>query len=139
MKNLVIGLFSMVCFLGAGQIKAQGLVEIIEDPDVASAVQTRIDINRSITKVKGYRVQIGYYNDRGAATREQSNALTLYGKDHMVLKKYDEPNWKVWVGEFEEKADAENFLRTVRKKYPGARIIEDIISKIPPPPAAEEE
>lgn len=130
-KPAVLFILVLMLFIPS-LIKAQGIVEIIEDPDISTAVQNRINYCRANTLVKGYRIMIGYYNSRSTATREQSNAITLYGKDHITKLKYDEPNWKVFVGEFEEKADAEAALRLIRKKYPSARIIEDTISSIPP-------
>lgn len=139
MKKGLLSAILLLILASPAAIKAQGIVEIIEDPDITTAVQNRINYCRSITVVKGYRIMIGYYNSRSNATREQSNAITLYGKDHITKLKYDEPNWKVFVGEFEEKADAEAALKIIRKKYPSARIIEDTISLIPPMDVLEEE
>lgn len=134
-------LFSLALMLGLVRLNAQttGDVEFIEDPAAATVIRNKIIYNCDITEVQGYRVMIGFYNSRSTATREQSNAITLWGKDHITKLKFDEPNWKVFIGEFEEKADAERFLQLVRKKYPGARIIKDIISTIPIPSTEEEE
>lgn len=67
-------------------------------------------------KVRGFRVQIFSGSSRGDAYAVQSRFQTSY-KDLGSYVTYDEPNYRVKVGDFRNRAEATNFMRELRSQY----------------------
>ena len=67
-------------------------------------------------KVRGFRVQIFSGSSRGDAYAVQSKFQTSY-KDIGSYVTYDEPNYRVKVGDFRSRSEATNFMRELRTQY----------------------
>lgn len=118
-------IFSLILILiASGKIFGQGQVEVIVDPAVQTMEEARIARNKSMG-IKVYRIMIAFYPDRSAANDKLSEARGWFGAKYGVIVQFDEPNFKVYVGEFSSKTDAEAALADVRKKYPSARVVND--------------
>ena len=112
----------------AGFAKAQGSVEVISDPSVDALESARIAKRKSLgSNVHGYRIMVGFFSSRDAANEKLGEARSLFGGEYPTTLLYDEPNFKVYVGEFISKADAEAALIQIRKRYTGARIVNDLV------------
>lgn len=67
-------------------------------------------------KVRGFRVQIFSGSSRSDAYAVQSNFETSY-KDIGSYVTYDEPNYRVKVGDFRSRSEATGFMRELRSQY----------------------
>ncbi|MBD1421060.1 SPOR domain-containing protein [Sphingobacterium chuzhouense] len=67
-------------------------------------------------KVRGFRVQIFSGSSRSDAYAVQSRFQTSY-KDIGSYVTYDEPNYRVKVGDFRSRSEATNFMRELRSQY----------------------
>ncbi|HLT87038.1 MAG TPA: SPOR domain-containing protein [Sphingobacterium sp.] len=67
-------------------------------------------------KVRGFRVQIFSGSSRSDAYAVQSKFQTSY-RDIGSYVTYDEPNYRVKVGDFRNRAEATNFMRVLRSQY----------------------
>jgi hypothetical protein len=111
-------------------VRAQGKVEIIVEPEIKEAENERISRRKAASeKTRGYRIMIGFYSNRAQAEAIRAEAARLYGSRYGVTIIYDEPNFKVYVGEFTQAESADDALADVRKRYPGATRISDIIRR----------
>jgi hypothetical protein len=109
---------------------SQGKVDIIAEPEVQEAEDARIEKRKAADgKVKGYRIIIGFYSNRAEAEALRSEAASYFETSYGVKILYDEPNFKVYVGEFTSSEDADEALVAVRKKYKGATRITDTIQR----------
>ncbi|MBS3913073.1 MAG: SPOR domain-containing protein [Bacteroidetes bacterium] len=107
---------------------ATAQVEIIADPSVEEMENARIAKRKSLgSNVHGYRIMVGFYSKRDEATSKLSEARSIFGDQYPSTMLYDEPNFKVYVGEFVSKADADAALVYIRKRYAGARIVNDLV------------
>jgi hypothetical protein len=110
-------------FLVAGliqQAKAQGHVVVEVEPSVKEMEDNRTNRRRANSdKVRGYRILIGFYSNRSEAESLKNQAMGPY----------DEPNFKVYVGQFTLSDDADAALVEIRKKFSGATRISDIIRR----------
>lgn len=125
MKSFFLALFT---FVSVGITLAQGQVEVIPDPDI-DAMEAARTAKRSKDggKVQGYRIMVAFYSSRESANEKLSEVRGFFGGNYGAVLLYDEPNFKVYVGTFTSKMDAEAALIDIRKRYPGARIVKDLV------------
>lgn len=88
--------------------------------------------NLDSTKIEGYRIQIFYGNDMYEAKKVAYEFKTKFnGLSTQVEIRYDQPAWKVRVGNFYREVDAQRYLKTIRETYPGAFLVKTHISAAP--------
>lgn len=121
--------FILLLACSSMSLKGQfGAVEIISDPDIDALEQNRISKRQlSDGKVHGYRIMIAFYADRAEANQKLEEVRGYFASSYGATLLYDEPNFKIYAGEFVTKADAELALTDIRKRYPGARIVNDLV------------
>lgn len=86
-------------------------------------------IDRSTAKrvrTKGFRVQIFSGPSRSEAVNVQNTFLRQYSEMGAYLN-YEEPNYRVKVGDFRTRAEANEFMRKMRGQYSNVFVfVEDI-------------
>lgn len=121
------------CLLAA----QQGRVTVRGDVGVNQMVEKHIELNSRVKTIPGFRVQIASLSGANSKT----NAFNL--RDRFMLDYpgvqayivYDEPNFKVKVGDFRTRLEAYAFLQQINETYKGY-ITRDNIN--PEPPVQEE-
>jgi len=112
------------------EAKAQGRVEVEVEPSVKVMEETRTARRKANSdKVRGYRILIGFFSSRAEAEALKEQANEPFGGKYGVTVIYDEPNFKVYVGQFTLSDDADAALVEIRRKFSGATRISDIISR----------
>ena len=81
---------------------------------VRSAIETAPSPYRIPTRV-GYRVQIFSASSRGAAEKSVKKARAALDRDDVYIA-FEPPYFKVHVGDFATKAEADKFVQTARKQ-----------------------
>ena len=107
-----------------------GKVEIIKDAQIDDIIKKKIELNKKIEgKVSGYRVQIHFSADRNKAKEIKSNFLLKY-PDVATYEIYQQPNFKIRVGDFKNKLDAYRFLKQISNDFTGAFIVDDDVKMV---------
>jgi hypothetical protein len=124
MVLLLIGLAIPV----AGQ---EAKVNVIEDRRLAELVEKHIAINKHQGGVmEGYRVQIFF--DSGAESKKRAlEVKTDFQAKYPEVPAYlsfSEPFFKIRVGDFRHKVEADGLLHVINTVYPNAFIVRDKIS-----------
>jgi hypothetical protein len=110
--------------------KAQGHVVVEVEPTVKEMEETRTARRKSNSdKVRGYRILIGFFSSRAEAEALKEQAMEPFGGKYGVTVIYDEPNFKVYVGQFTLSDDADAALVEIRRKFSSATRISDIIRR----------
>ena len=123
------------CFLLlASSLKAQerGKVEVIKDARIDTLISRRQNLqarNPATAAINGFRVQIYNGNVRSAAYAAQAKFQEQYANIRTYLT-YNEPDFKVRVGDFRTKLEAEKFRQQLQSMFSGLFIIAE---KINPP------
>jgi len=123
MKKIILSFFVLVCAAVFSALNAQGVTETVE-PKVSQLMAKFIDQNKSMTTVKGWRIQILATNDRQkmeAALRDFENLYPSIPADWFHAKPY----YKIRVGAFSSKRDALQTLYILKQDYPGAYPVQD--------------
>jgi len=136
-------LILIICCFIAISASSQDSVVVKKDPrlDVLTAKQAAINKRTaSMTsngQYKGFRVQVLSTTDRTKALNTKAELLTKYPGEKCYTV-FQSPFFRIRIGNFLKKEDAEAFRRTLVRLYPeGMYVVSDIIEYTPP--ADEEE
>lgn len=127
-KLFLLTFFFASTSLGVFAQQNGGKVEVIEDArisllqqkriEVAMGVETKVETRRPGTKgtVLGFRVQIYTGSSRSDAYAAQSKFIRMYS-DIPTYVGYTQPNYRVKVGDFRSRSDAQAIMRELRKDF----------------------
>ena len=103
---------------------------IIQDTLIDQLLDYHKRANSREQKVNGYRVHI--YSDSGVRSKLRTdNEKADFDEKYphiMSYITYDEPNYRIRVGDFRTRLDATRFLREVQRYYPSAYIVPERIN-----------
>lgn len=83
-----------------------------------------VELHKNYYALKGYRIQIFSGNKRQPAKNEKSKFINLYRKVK-AYEVYQQPYFKVRVGNFKTKLEALKFQQELLKYFPNCFIVED--------------
>jgi len=144
-KGLILG-FACVCISFATRAQQTGVVEVNRDTLIALLQNFRAEneinpvASRAISlgtkpvdkskatrvKKKGFRVQIYAGNNRNEAYAVQSRFRNQYTDIDSYIN-YDEPNYRVKVGDFTSRSEANSFMRILRSQYSNVFVFQEDI------------
>lgn len=120
MKNTVLKVLFISLIFTHFSTKAQaqtGQVTIDADNDINKLLEFKKDTKT----VDLYKIRI-YSGDRSGAENTKSSTNSLY-PEWPSLMEYETPNYKIYVGNFLSRLEADRALLKVKKNYPSALIL----------------
>lgn len=117
----------------ASALTAGAQVRIIGDKAATQMVEKHVELNSMVKTIPGYRVQIASFsgiNSKVSAFNLRDRFLLDYPAVQAYIV-FDEPNFKVKVGDFRTRLEAYAFLQQIKETYKGY-IIKDNINPEPP-------
>lgn len=84
-------------------------------------------ITGSIYTVKGYRIVIYNGADKNAALAAKNNFSRAFPGTRSYLS-YNVPSYKIKIGDFDDKNDANKFMRRLIAAFPAAFIVPDLVT-----------
>ncbi|MCF8217874.1 MAG: SPOR domain-containing protein [Bacteroidales bacterium] len=131
LQFILIGLFLAVSLGSFAQ--AKGNVSIYEPDQVKRLIEKHIAVNESLDGIPGYRIQI--FSDSGSDSKGNAmNAKAKFRKRYSDINAYivfDSPNYKVEIGNFIHKLEAQRILHQIKDDYPGAYVVSEPEMEIP--------
>lgn len=125
---IIILLFSSKIFFAQ-----EGDVNVISDPRLESLIELHANYGKNLKGIPGYRIQIFF--DSGNNARKKANDIKL---DFMTKYPgvpsylvYNEPHFKVRVGDFRNRFEAEYYKKIFEVDYKNIFIVHDYMT--PPP------
>lgn len=109
---------------------SQGTVRYDIEPGIVRIQEDYVNNWRKIGEINGYRIQIAAYsgvNSKSQAeyAKNSFNNLFPYTRAYLI---YNEPYFKVRVGNYQSRLEAYKDLESIRLTYPSAYIVPDKIS-----------
>ena len=96
-------------------------ITLTQDPKIEQLLAEKRKVNASITINNQFKIQI--YN----GTSEESKKILIQfkkeNKNYDATIVFSTPIYKVWIGNFKTRIEAERNLNLLKKKYPSAIII----------------
>jgi hypothetical protein len=128
---LILGV--LTCSLSA-QVDKSNIV-IIQDPSIDTILEKHVEINEALLSnednyaIDGYRIQIFEESGVRSSTmaREAMDEFSEKYPDIPIYLTWQAPNYKVRIGDFGTRMEAEGFLKKIKKDYPIAWVIRDKI------------
>jgi hypothetical protein len=111
------------------QPNADSSVTITKDSRVDDLIKKQKEINQQKQTIPGYRVQIYFGAIRQKATELKNEFSALHPEVASYLT-YKQPNFKVRVGDFRTRLEAQKFLKNIQGQYATSFIVTDDI-KLP--------
>lgn len=109
----------LTLILGLTLAAQEGEVKIEQDSDIDKLLEYKKDIKTT----KLYRIQVFQSIDPDKAQREKSNFLNAYSEWPVEIV-WNTPNYKVWVGNFATRLEADRALVKIKKNYMNAIIFQ---------------
>lgn len=100
-------------------------VEIIADAKISSLVAKHIAFNENRKGIKGFRIQIFFdsgNNSKSNAVSAMKEFTNKYSEIGAYLT-FNEPNFKVRVGDFRTRLDAKRLLAKIIDEFPNSFIV----------------
>ncbi len=134
LRNILSG----VLLLFSGLLAGQGLADFHPNPNMIIHRDARLDSLVALQqaylkenpKIDGWRVEIffeGGNNSYQQALSRKSSFVATY-PDMPVYLTFNAPYYKVRVGDFIRRSDAELFLQKIKSKYPNAFVVKEEIN-----------
>lgn len=124
------GFILVMCFQ---QLVAQekGTVLVTKDPHIDSLIARRLELNRAGVSGKnvtltGFRVQIFSALDRQLVYSEQAKFKIRYPGINTYIS-YTQPNYRLRVGDFRTRLEAEKLMNELKKYYTSMFIFSEMI------------
>lgn len=129
-RRLFLALLGTACVL---LIKAQDNFSqstynfnVYQDSALATLQQKYILYNRKRDVADGYRIQISYTDVRDEVYKSKA-AMYRQFPDLASYVEYEQPSYKLRIGDFKTRLEATYYLQKVITLYPGAFIVKDKI------------
>jgi SPOR domain len=119
-----IFLFLLIAFVT--EVSAQG-VTIHKDPRLDLLIQKQVELNKEVFKENnrtgaGYRVLVINTNDRNKAMDVKSQMMSEF-PDHKTYLVYQSPYFKIQIGNFRDRKEAETLRKKIIRIYPNGVIV----------------
>jgi len=102
-----------------------GQIDIIVDSRISALSERFSKENKANNTLDGYRVQI-FFGDRNQANAIKTEFLKKHSDIDTYLT-YLAPNFRVRIGNFRSKLDADRFLHSLKKDFPTAYVVKESI------------
>ncbi len=103
----------------SGQTFSQTTLEV--DPEVEQLLAIKKDMNAPLAINSGYKIQI--YTGSSSLCERTRTGFKREFEEYDSTIVYSNPNYKVYVGPFESRLEAENALQKIKEEYPLALLI----------------
>jgi hypothetical protein len=120
-KHNLLYFFILCIFFGNKMNGQERKSNLIQDPKIDQLLKEKRKINIGLVSNDTYKIQIFYGNSDDSKKKLQEFKREFIDFDGTIV--YTNPNYKVWVGNFETRIEVEKAILEIKKKYPTALII----------------
>ena len=117
----------MLLFVSMNYCKAQGSLVIQSEPALDSVINRNIEMHRNNNFMEGYRIQIFTGSERNNANSIKAKFTKEY-PDVPAYLLYQQPYFKVRIGDFRNKIEAQYLYRKLLNEYGQVLIVPDKIN-----------
>jgi hypothetical protein len=130
----ILLLIPTLLIIFSGQLQAQepseGKLRIIQDARVDTLITHYTKYNETYPGIEGWRIEI-FFEAGNYSKKLAMEAKAEFVQKHPEVPSYlifQQPYYKVRVGDFRSKMEAEELLRSIESDYPQAFVVVDEIN-----------
>jgi len=98
----------------------KGTVKIESSTEIDELISQKKDYNRNLGTIKGYKIQLFYGNEKDAyEIKDEFKAIFPEISTKII---FSSPEWKVQVGNYRSRLEADNALVEIKIDFPNAII-----------------
>jgi hypothetical protein len=123
LKNICkLFIFSfLMLFVSGNSLAQQAKVTVNQDEKIPDLLQLKKSLEQENKLTDGYTIQL-YYGELKEANTVIRKYRNLYSAWPASIE-YETPNYKVWVGNYNSRLDADRAMIEIRNKFPNAFIL----------------
>ena len=111
----------LLLFSGINLYAQEGNLTVTQDTKFEQLLNEKRKINPSITVNDRYKIQI--YSGDSETSKKTLSEFRKENKDFDGTIVFNTPSYKVWIGNFKSRIEAERNLSEFKKRYPNALLI----------------
>jgi len=112
----------LILYVSTSYVSAQNQkITISQDPRFEQLLSEKRKINASLTVNDSYKIQI--YNGGSENAKKTLNDFKQNFSDIDATIVFNTPNYKVWVGNFKTRIEAEKTLEDIKDRYKNVLLI----------------
>ncbi|QYA24373.1 SPOR domain-containing protein [Gramella sp. MT6] len=115
----LFALTASLCFFSLKMRAQQGNVNIQQNEKIEKLMDVKAELNKNNQIRDRYVIQL-FYGDNGEANEVIKKYRDLYSYSSQIT--YEAPNYKVWVGNFRNRLEADRALLKIKENFPAAFI-----------------
>jgi hypothetical protein len=107
-----------------------GKIVINQEDNITKLLQEHKTFNKNQTGIVGYRINIFFDSGNNSKSKAYSIKTQFMAEypDVEAYVIYQEPNYKIKVGDFRTRLDAQRFQKEISNEYKNAFIIKELIN-----------
>ncbi len=113
--QIIIFTFLLVSILPFKTLAQEEKTNLKQDPKFEQLLNEKRKINTSLMNNDSYKIQI--FNGTNDNAKKILNKFKQENNDLEATIIFNTPNYKVWVGNFRSRIEAERYLVEIKKKY----------------------
>ena len=121
MKLILQKTLLMLLFPTVAAFAQDTQITVSQSPEFEQMLAEKRRINSSITVNDKYKIQV--YNGDSETSKKTLAEFRKEFKNYDGTIVFSTPSYKVWVGNFKTRIEAERNLVEIRKKYPNAFLV----------------
>ena len=120
--SLKIGVLVILTFFVSttSSYSQEGIVTVNQDRKITELLNLKKEMNKNEEDSNRYKIQI-YNGNRVGANAAQKEFNESFS-DWKSTDTYEPPNFKIWVGNFRSRLEADRALKRIKNKFPSAFI-----------------
>ena len=125
--NKIFFFLVTICLLFSNQVFSQneGKLEIQSSEKIKNIIKKKEAYNKSLKNINGFKIQLFNGSEQGAyKTREDFSTMF---PDIEIKIQFFSPEWKVRVGNYKNRLDADRALFEIKQAFPSAIILPALI------------
>jgi hypothetical protein len=122
-KNIIFTII-LINLLPCSLIAQEEHSNLIQDPKFEQLLNENRKINSSSTINESYKIQI--FNGSNENAKKIYYEFKQENKDIDATIVFNTPNYKVWVGNYKSRIEAERYLIDIKKKYSSVFLIKPV-------------
>lgn len=122
--SILLGSLLFTFLAGGPRLYGQEL-QVIKEPGVDRLHRYYLQLQEEQDGLEGYRVQI--YNGSKEACRRQRSRFLKYYPDRKAHTVYESPEYRIQVGDFHTRLEAQRFLKQIKDDFRGSFVVQTTI------------
>lgn len=99
----------------------EGVVQIETSAKIDEIIAKKKQFNKSLKEVNGYKIQLFYGNEKNSHKIKEEFEAMFPEIDATII--FSSPQWKVQIGNYRTRLEADRNLIEIKKEYSGAIVI----------------